>query len=107
MSVNVRNGTPMHGPSLCETCCNGHIARGYLLGEEVVVCTATTPDREMRFRVRECTNYLDKNRQSLYEMRQMAWLLAPRGPKRQAGFVHISELLNEAGEIELKLDETE
>ena len=60
----------------------------------------------MRFPVRECTNYLDKNRQSLYEIRQMAWLLAP-DPKRQAGFVHISELLKQAGEIELKLDESE
>jgi len=36
----------------------------------------------------------------------MAWLLAP-DPKRQAGFVHISELLKQAGEIELKLDESE
>lgn len=61
----------------------------------------------MRFRVRECTSYIDRNRQSLYEMNKMAWVLAPRGPKRQAGFVHIGELLNEAGEIELKLDENE
>jgi len=105
MSVNVKDGTPLYGPSLCETCSNAHIAKGYRLGEEVAVCTATSPDRRMRFRISECSSYVDKNRQSLYEMQQMAWILAPRGPKRQAGFVHSSELHNEDGEIELTLED--
>ena len=71
------------------------------------MCTATNPDLRVRFRVRECTNYIDKNRQSLYEMKEMAWILAPRGPKRKAGFVHSSELRNKNGEIELILDDSE
>jgi len=29
MSVNVKNGTPMHGPSLCETCTRAHVAKGF------------------------------------------------------------------------------
>jgi len=95
MGVYVRNGTPLDGPSLCESCCNAHIAKGYRLNEEVTVCTATSPDHRIRFRVRECTSYVDRQRQSLYEMKQMAWVLAPRGPKRKAGFVHASELLTE------------
>jgi len=107
MGTHVKGGSPLYGPSLCESCCNSHIVRGYRLNEEVTVCTATSPDHQIRFRVRECTSYLDKQRQSLYEMKQMAWILAPRGPKRQAGFMHVSELLNEEGEIELKLDESE
>jgi len=107
MGIHVKDGTALFGPSLCESCCNAHIARGYGLNEVVTVCTATSPDHRIRFRVRECTSYTDKQRQSLYEMKQIAWVLAPRGPKRRAGFVPVSELLNEEGEIELKLDETE
>ena len=105
MSVNVKDGTPLYGPSLCDSCCNAHIVRGYRLNEKVVVCTVTSPDFRVRFRVRQCSSYVDKNRQSLYEMQQMAWILAPRGPKRQAGFVHSSELRNEDGEIELTLED--
>ncbi|HVB85905.1 MAG TPA: hypothetical protein VNK23_04465 [Candidatus Dormibacteraeota bacterium] len=104
MSVKVKDGTPLYGPSLCETCCNAHVARGYRLNEKVLVCMATSPDRQVRFRVRECTSYVDKNRQTLYEMKEMAWILAPRGPKRRAGFVHSSELRNEDGDIELTLE---
>ena len=29
MSVYVKNGTPLHGASLCDTCVNAHIERGY------------------------------------------------------------------------------
>jgi len=29
MSVNVKNGTPLHGPSLCESCMNAHILSGF------------------------------------------------------------------------------
>ena len=38
MSVPVNNGTPMHGPSLCESCMNAHILRGFSESEEEVVC---------------------------------------------------------------------
>ncbi|MGH9560590.1 MAG: hypothetical protein ACRD3S_03965 [Terracidiphilus sp.] len=104
MCVKVKDGTPLYGPSLCDSCCNAHIAKGYRLNEKVVVCTVTSPALRVRFRVRECTSYTDKNRQSLYEMKEMAWILAPRGPKRRAGFVHSSKLRNEEGDIELTLD---
>jgi hypothetical protein len=105
MSVYVRNGTPIDGPSLCETCCNAHVQRGYRLSEEIVLCTANNPDRRVPFRVRECTSYIDKNRQSLYEMEQMAWILAPRGLKRAAGFVPQEQVRAIGREIELTLDD--
>ena len=107
MGIHMKNGTPLHGPSLCETCCNAHIERGYRASEELVLCTANSPLRRVRFRVRECTSFVDKNRQTLYEMGKIAWILAPRGPKRAAGFVQASELADENREIELKLDESE
>ena len=105
MSVNVKNGTPIHGPSLCETCSNAHIEKGYRASEELVLCGANYPMHRVPFAIRECTGYIDKTRQDLTAMEAMAWILAPRGSKRKAGFVHASKLRNEDGEIELILDD--
>lgn len=87
MRTRVKNGTPLYGPPLCDTCVYAHIARGFRESEECVVCAAHEPVHRVPFRVRECSGYLDKTRESLYEMKQIAWLLAPRGPKRAAGFI--------------------
>lgn len=107
MSVNVKNGTPLHGPSLCETCSHAHIERGYRTSEELVLCTANYPMHRVAFPIRECTGYIDKTRLGLNAMERIAWILAPRGPKRTAGFVHVSELRSEDGEIELTLDDSD
>jgi hypothetical protein len=107
MGIHVKDGTPMHGPSLCETCTNAHIERGYRTSEELTLCGANYPMHRVLFSVRECTGYIDKTRQDLGAMERMAWILAPRGPKRRAGFVHASDLMSEDGEIELKLDDSE
>lgn len=52
----------------------------------------------------ECTGYRDKTRQSLWEMEQIAWVLAPRGSKREAGFIRANELRKKTAEVELILD---
>jgi hypothetical protein len=41
MSVNVKNGTPTHGPSLCDTCSRSLVVKGYRQSEHVVICQAT------------------------------------------------------------------
>jgi hypothetical protein len=105
MGVYVRNGTPLDGPSLCETCSNAQVTKGYRIGEELVVCTANSPSMRVNFRVRECTGYVDKNRQSLYEMQEIAWSLLPRGPKRSAGFEQVEQVRAIGREIELTLDD--
>ncbi len=103
MGVHVRNGTPLHGPSLCETCVNAHIKKGFRESEELVVCQATYPEHRVPFRVRECSGYIEVKRQSLKQMEDMAWILAPKGVKRQAGFVPPQEIGTEEPEIELIL----
>jgi hypothetical protein len=104
MAINVKNGTPIHGPSLCETCTNAHIAKGYRASEKLVVCTAHEPARQVRFSVCRCTDYRDRARQSLWEMERIAWLLSPRGPKLRAGFTPPSEQRKDEDEMELILD---
>jgi hypothetical protein len=100
MTLIVKNGTPMHGPSLCETCTNAHIQKGYRASEKVVICSAHEPGHPVRFSVRECTDYRDRTRQSLWEMEKIAWVLGPTGSKRKAGFTPSSDARKDEGEIE-------
>jgi hypothetical protein len=37
-------------------------------------------------------------------MEQIAWVLAPRGSKREAGFIRANELRKKTDEVELILD---
>lgn len=106
MSVYVKNGTPPNGPSLCETCSYGHIRLGYRLGEEVVLCRITDPTSRVTFRVRECTSYIDKTRQSMYEMERVAWSIAPDRTKRTTGFV-IGRESDDGESVELILNDEE
>lgn len=69
MSFNVKNGTPMHGPSLCETCTRAHIVKGYRESEILMLCRAMwEPQRIVTFAVRECSSYVEKNASTLDEM---------------------------------------
>jgi hypothetical protein len=104
MAVNVKNGTPVHGASLCETCLNAQIIRGYRASEEIVVCHATYPERDIPFRVHKCTSYLNKTRQTLRQMQDIAWVLGPKGSKR-AGFLPPRDVPKDVREIEMILDE--
>jgi hypothetical protein len=105
MSVHVKNGTPLHGPALCETCANAHIERGYSESEALVICQSTWPEHRVRFRVRECSGYIEKRRQKLKDMEEMAWVLVPRDGKRVAGFVRPDEM-PEGEQIEIELDKS-
>jgi hypothetical protein len=106
MSVNVKNGTPMHGPSLCETCTRAQIVQGYRESESFALCKAifAKPVR-ITFAVRECSSYVNKIRDTLEAMERIAWTLAPRGSKRQAGFLAPGEVKEGDREIELVLDD--
>jgi hypothetical protein len=104
MAINVKNGTPMHGPSLCDTCVHAHIERGYRESEAVIFCQETWPEHRVQFRVRECSGYVETKRQSLKQMEEMAWLLSPRGAKRLAGFTPSEEPRKDDGGIELVLN---
>jgi hypothetical protein len=105
MSVNVKNGTPMHGPSLCETCTRAHVAKGFRESQVLVICGYTSPEHRVTFSVAECSSYVDKNRQTLYEMGKIAWTVAPRQPKRVEGFVAGDASTADECEIELVLND--
>ena len=105
MSVNIKTGTPTHGPSLCDTCFRSLVVKGNRESEKVVICQASWPERHVFFPVRECSTYEDKGRQTLRQMEEIAWTLTPRGPKRPAGFVAPGEVKEGDRENELVLDD--
>lgn len=103
MKPNVKNGTAMQGPPLCESCVHAHIERGYREDEVTIFCQATYPDHRVQFRLRQCTGYLETRRQNLKQMEDIAWLLMPRDGKRVAGFVRPGDV-EEDHHIEIELE---
>lgn len=101
----VKNGTPLHGPSLCETCVYAHITRGFRVSEELVLCGAHERVYSVPFRVHECSSYRDKTHPSIYEMERIALPISVGQPKRTRGFAPRERARRDEAEVELILTE--
>jgi hypothetical protein len=104
MSVHIKDGPPLHGESKCYTCSRAHIQYGFRESEEVVRCQATYPKHRVRFRVRDCSSYIELEHQTLKQNEEIAWVVEPRGSKQRAGFVSVSDLRGVEDVIDLILD---
>jgi len=107
MGIYVKNGTPLTGPPLCESCSRSFIARGYSETELIVVCQALWPERRMSFPVRTCTAYIEKNKPTFKEMEDIGLVLDKVALKRDAGFVRVDDAGKDGEKIELVLDKNE
>lgn len=87
MEIYVKNEAPIDGSSLCESCSWGFVARGYRETDVLVVCQVLYPERRMPFSVRVCSKYLEKNRQAMKQMEDIALVLDRSDLKRDAGFL--------------------
>lgn len=86
MKIKVRDGTPVsHSNSLCHTCSNAMYFRGAAVSEKKILCSELKNGygtEEVPYEIIvECTSYQDKSKQSLYEMKKIAYILKtdPRG----------------------------
>ncbi len=73
--------------SKCASCTHAHILRGFRESEEVVYCTF--PFRQILavpFRVRECSNHMDKTRPTWEQMEDLAIQVLPTSSAKPAGF---------------------
>jgi hypothetical protein len=82
ITVKVKNGTLIEGESLCRTCRNAHIQKGFRESEEAIFCSWTTPLRAVPFKVADCTDYANKLVPYRWELEKMA-LLINLDPKRK------------------------
>ena len=87
----------VEGESLCRTCRHAHIQRGFRQSEEAVYC-GYGPMRAVRFKIAECTDYLDKTVPTRYEMNQMAYLINVEPARKRSGFVTPLGFAPELGE---------
>lgn len=83
--IAVKNGTPMHGESLCKTCTHGHWQKGFRESEEIVFCNwAFDAFRRVTFAVAECSHFTDTRIPSMDAMEDMATILGQS--RRVTGF---------------------
>ena len=95
MLIKVYNGTSSQtARSLCETCRNATITRGPKLEDEIVRCEAQPMSHPVliRFKVTECSAYVDSRLPTYAQLVEQAWILRPTSGRRPAGFVRSSDL---------------
>jgi len=94
MRFKIRGGTVKEwGSSLCLTCRQATIVEGTSLHQRIVECSELlSRDCRITFPVTSCTKFADRNRPSLREMEEIAWILRTDPRRNQVGFVHARQL---------------
>jgi hypothetical protein len=92
--INMKGGTPNGWASLCTTCTWAHIVSGFRESELVVICMEVNPNLTVPFKVKDCTNYLDRNRPSYDAMTKLAIHVEPCSSLKPVGFRAKLELVD-------------
>src|SRR5215471_12868916 len=75
---------PADGESLCRSCYWAHVQKGFRESEEAITCLYGYPAHPVKFKVRDCTDYLNRTVPTRKEMEEIA-LIIPTEPKRKVG----------------------
>jgi hypothetical protein len=86
ITLKIKNGTLVEGESLCRTCRNAHIQKGFRESEEAIFCAWATPMRAISFKVAECTDYSNRLVPYRWELEKMALLINIEPARKPAGF---------------------
>jgi hypothetical protein len=87
----VYGGTPVGQASQCDTCVYARIIRGYSESEKITICDRIFEPIRIPFRVRECSDYVDKRLPCIEDLEDMAWLLRSKSAGNKAGFAIVNE----------------
>jgi hypothetical protein len=74
-----------HARRLCDSCQTSVVTRGAPDSDEEIFCTITS--RRLARAVVECNRYVDRNQPSLWDMRQIAWVLDTDPRRQRIGFI--------------------
>ena len=94
----VYGGTPIGQDSKCDTCVYARMIRGYSESEKITICDRIFEPIRIPFRVRECSDYLDKRLPCVEDLEDIAWVLRSKSAGKRAGFISIDQ--NSAAEPE-------
>ena len=82
----VKGGTPNYrSQPLCVTCRSATTMQGYSKSEYIVHCARF--DKNVPFPIYQCSGYDDKRQASVYDMKEIAWVLVTKKMGRDIGFV--------------------
>jgi hypothetical protein len=88
----VYGGTPTGNESRCDTCSFARVIQGYSENEKIVICDSLYEPIRIPFKVRECSDYLDKRLPRIRDMEEIAWQIRSKSAGHTAGFVNVGEL---------------
>ena len=87
----VYGGTPIGQDSKCDTCVYARIIRGYSESEKITICDRIFEPIRIPFRVRECSDYLDRRLPCVEDLEDIAWVLRSKTAGKRAGFIGITQ----------------
>jgi len=85
ITLKIKNGTLIEGESLCRTCRNAHIQKGFRESEEAIFCE-WGKFRAVSFKVADCTDYSNRLVPYRWELEKMALLINLDPVRKRAGF---------------------
>lgn len=91
----VYGGTPVGQASQCDTCVYARIIRGYSESEKITLCDRIFQAVHIPFRVRECSDYVDKRLPCIEDLEDIAWQLRSKSAGKRAGFVGVAQFGSE------------
>lgn len=71
--------------TLCRTCSHGTYMRGLRDSQEVVKCSIF--ESQVHFKVVDCNGFNSSAEPSLYDMKQIAWVLVTKEREGKFGFI--------------------
>lgn len=101
----VYGGTPVGQDSKCDTCVYARIIRGYSESEKITLCDRIFEPIRIPFRVRECSDYLDRRLPCVEDLEDIAWVLRSKSAGKKAGFIPV--IATEEAKEETEQDEHE
>ena len=78
---------PTDGESLCRSCYWAHSQRGFRESEEIVFCAFALELRIVPFKVRDCTDYMNRTLPTRKQMEDIALIIPTEAKRKIGGFV--------------------